>query len=96
MKEENSSAEAGYIDAEAQDDLKAGNSGHTGDAMLTAGHGGETQRGMKSRHIQFLFVRDYVYCSTLLTFLVRSVVQLALVSLLVRVRSYRRSDLRPY
>ena len=29
-----------------------------GDAILTEGHGGQTQRGLKSRHIQFLWVSD--------------------------------------
>lgn len=53
MKFENG-YEAKDVDSEAQHELKAQDSVVAGDAMLTAGHGGETQRGMKSRHIQFL------------------------------------------
>lgn len=41
------------VDAESQEvDEKQSK----GEAILTQGRGGETQRGLKSRHIQFLYV----------------------------------------
>ena len=47
---------AKIFDYEAQSGLEKEESVVPGDAMLTEGRGGQTQRGLKSRHIQFLFV----------------------------------------
>jgi len=56
MGYENGVDEAKAYDYEAQSGLEKEESVVPGDAMLTEGRGGQTQRGLKSRHIQFLFV----------------------------------------
>jgi hypothetical protein len=50
--------EAKAHDYEAQSGIEKEESVVPGDAMLTEGRGGQTQRGLKSRHIQFLFVES--------------------------------------
>lgn len=54
MGEHNEATETKDVEHDAAMDLKAHESVRAGDAMLTEGRGGETQRGLKSRHIQFL------------------------------------------
>lgn len=54
MGHENVVDEAEIYDYEAQSGFEKEEAVVPGDAMLTEGHGGETQRGLKSRHIQFL------------------------------------------
>lgn len=47
-------------DYEAQSGLEKEGSVVPDDAMLTEGRGGQTQRGLKSRHIQFLLVNPFL------------------------------------
>jgi len=56
MGTEHGVGKAKIFDYEAQSGLEKEESVVPGDAMLTEGRGGQTQRGLKSRHIQFLFV----------------------------------------
>jgi len=56
MGDEHGVGEAKPYDYEAQSGLEKEESVVPSDAMLTEGRGGQTQRGLKSRHIQFLFV----------------------------------------
>jgi len=60
MGYENVVDEAETYDYEAQSGFEKEEAVVPGDAMLTEGHGGETQRGLKSRHIQFLWVTSCV------------------------------------
>lgn len=54
MKSENTAAEAKGADYEVESGLEKQESVIAGDTMLTQGRGGQTERGLKSRHIQFL------------------------------------------
>lgn len=53
---ENTGVDASAIDSDyrGQDDLEAEKPGFNAAVNLAEGRGGETHRGLKSRHIQFL------------------------------------------
>lgn len=54
MREHDEYTETKDVEYGAATNLKAQQSVQAGDGMLTEGRGGQTQRGLKSRHIQFL------------------------------------------
>lgn len=54
MGEYNDVVDTKDVEHDAATNLKMQESVRAGDAMLTEGRAGETKRGLKSRHIQFL------------------------------------------